>query len=113
MMKIEEQKFVIDATIQLQKLAEELGVKVDVKQNGSGFMLQFKQSEREAQIEFQMYAGKFGYDPSWFGKLFMSGGKTYRISGVKPTAEKNCLIINRTTDNREFVCSPAYINEVF
>lgn len=58
------------------------------------------------QEQFNLYAWKFKYDPAWFGKEFVGPNNTpYRIVGVKPTAEKNCLKIRRMTDNKEFVCA--------
>lgn len=60
--------------------------------------------------QFGLYKFKFGYDADWFGKVFIAAdGKAYRIVGVKPTAEKNCLEIERLSDKKVYVCPVSYV----
>lgn len=39
-----------------------------------------------AQIEYEMYANKFGIDPASFGKSFICKGEKYIITGINPKA---------------------------
>jgi hypothetical protein len=109
MINLEQQKFLIDAQLQLKQLAELSGVQIDLQVRDGGFQLQFMKDEREARAEFELYSSRFGYNPNWFGKVFSQRGSEYRIVGVRPTAEKNCLKIRRVKDNKEFVCAPGFI----
>ena len=62
--------------------------------------------------QFGLYAWKFGYDASWYGKEFVGPDlKPYKIVGVKPTAEKNCLMIERMSDGKQFVCGVQFATQ--
>jgi hypothetical protein len=41
-----------------------------------------------AQVEYELYARKFGIDASTFGKIFTSNGEKYEIVGIDRNARK-------------------------
>jgi hypothetical protein len=54
-----------------------------------GRFLDAKGSTEEAdKAEWDAYCGKFGLKSDMFGKVFVLGGKTYKIIGIKPKARK-------------------------
>lgn len=91
----------------VNELAQELGVdaKMDVRPDGLRVRIHDEQGDRAM---FEAYSWKFGYPKAWFGKTFAQQGQFYRIVGVKPTAEKNCLRIERQSDKKEFVCGVGF-----
>lgn len=108
-MNSKQQEFLGEAQQYLKQLAAQLGVVADISVDERGLRCRLEKDEAEAQKQFEAYSWKFGYPKSWFGKVFTAhDGKAYKIVGCKPTAEKNCLVIRRVLDGREFVCSPGF-----
>lgn len=42
----------------------------------------------KAEADFKKYAPLFGLDPDAYGHLFIHGGKTFEVCGMKPSARK-------------------------
>jgi hypothetical protein len=84
--------------------AQELGIDAKIDVRPDGLRVRLPEDEGTAKQLFESYSWKFGYPKDWFGKTFIQQGAAYRIVGVKPTAEKNCLKIVRQSDKKEFVC---------
>ena len=41
-----------------------------------------------AKVEFEEWAWKFGLEPSHYGKVIHSNGKTFKVCGIKPRSSK-------------------------
>lgn len=65
-----------------------------------------------AQIEYEMYAGKFGIDRNTFGKTFIHAGNTYRIVALDRNARKYPIIAMNvaTGDKMKFPAIYSHIN---
>lgn len=55
-----------------------------------------------AQVEYEMYARKFGIDPTTFGKHFITMDKEYIIVGIAPKARKFPIIAKNVSTGIEF-----------
>jgi len=76
--------------------------------NASGFNTSIHATVKEvngktgAQLEFETYAGKFGYQKDAFGRIIVSGGKSYRIIGVNPKARTIPLIVEEMETGNKY-----------
>jgi len=52
------------------------------------------------------HAASLGCDPDWFGKTFVSHGKTFKVVGICPSRSKNCVRCDRKPDGKGFVFPP-------
>lgn len=95
----------------LRQLAVEhnVDVKIAIKADDSGISCRLQAGADERKALFDQYSWKFGYPKEWFDQQFVAQGVLYQIVGVKPTAEKNCLVIKRLKDGKEFVCPVGYV----
>jgi hypothetical protein len=85
---------------ELEKALEEIGKKHGftssvgaITYNAAGFhctltstVVDIGNGKSGAQLEYEMYAPKFGIDPKTFGKQFNSNGKTFQIIGINKNA---------------------------
>jgi hypothetical protein len=90
------------------ELAQELDIDITTEVKPYGLAVRIAEDEGAAQSLFDAYSWKFGYPKDWFGKTFVQSSTAYKIVGVKPTAEKNCLRIMRIKDGKEFVCGVGF-----
>jgi hypothetical protein len=58
--------------------------------------------EREC---FKQMAPMFGLKPDWLGHTFVMNGIEYEVAGLRHKATKNPVLIRRTKDGKQFVCS--------
>lgn len=44
-------------------------------------------------LYYKNMAGMYDLKPEWLGRTFQSGGKIYKVVGLKNTKAKNCVVI--------------------
>lgn len=52
-------------------------------------------AETQERTDFKQYASLFGLQPSDLDREFTSGGRTFRIAGLRPRATKKPIIVER------------------
>jgi hypothetical protein len=100
-------QFMIEAEIALKRVADGLGVQVDIGQrtDGSQIWCKLEASAEDKRSEFELASRKFRFPIDWWQKEFMIRNELFRIVGARLSAEKNCLEIERVSDGKGFVCS--------
>jgi hypothetical protein len=96
----------------LQSLAEELGVSIDVgnasfTENNIRFKLEVAKVSNGTAItpeveQWKKYAKMFGLDPAAFGKTFTYGGNQFRIAGLATRRGKFPVLADRVPDGKKF-----------
>lgn len=61
---------------------------------------------RDARAEFEKYCGRYGMDPSDFGRSFVRTGGTYQITGWDRKATRYKVVLRDPRDGREYAMSP-------
>jgi len=97
----------------LQEVAEKMGVKIEVgNASFTSSNITFKVSvattnddgtvnSKEAEA-FKTYAFRWGLSPDDLNKTFVSGGKTYKITGASPRASRFPILAERVPDGKGF-----------
>jgi hypothetical protein len=62
--------------------------------------------EREA---FKRGAWIVGLKPEHLDRTFVMQGTEYKVAGLRPKASKNAVLIKRTKDGKQFVCSAHHV----
>lgn len=90
--KVTVRKLAEEAQELLKPLEEKYGIKI--KLGGGTFTpgdftpkITFKVSDADQQ-EFKRYASLVGLEPEDFGRTFVAGGKTYKLTGINLRARK-------------------------
>ena len=55
---------------------------------------------RKEENDFRCYAEGFGVRAAWLGKEFKRGNFTYKVAGLKVSAPKECVILQRSDGSR-------------
>jgi hypothetical protein len=64
-----------------------------------------------AQVEYEVFAGKFGYNPLSFGRTFSYNGDEYVITGVASKAKKFPILATKKSDGRTIKCGVEFTRE--
>lgn len=95
----------------IAEFAAERGLTLDTKVRMRGGRMSLTVTALDEDTEADLFAlnsGRFGYEPEWLNRSFLDGRHVFKVVGVKPTAEKNCLRLMRD-DGREFVAPVAFV----
>ena len=66
----------------------------------------------KAESDWEQYAELYGLKKSWLGKSFKLSGKPFTITGFKPKARKNQVLI-RNEKGKGYVCSADMVVNAF
>ena len=58
------------------------------------------------KMEWELHCWRWNLPKEYFGKTHQINGVFYKISGCKPNARKNAILIQRVSDGKEYVISP-------
>jgi len=103
-----------EVTALLLPLAEKYGICLDsVKKacstdaDGVAISARFSLPQRpesvaslKEELDFRTYAEGFGMSPNWLGKEFKRGNFTYKVAGLRVTAPKKCVVLQRSDGAR-------------
>lgn len=62
-------------------------------------------SEDTERVRWEQNCRYFGLVPEDYGKEITLQGQKFAVVGVKPKARKNCIIVRRISDGKEFLTS--------
>ncbi len=60
-------------------------------------------AEDTERLRWENNCGYLGLVPEDYGKEIILNGQKFAVVGIKPSARKNCIIVRRISDGKEFL----------